>query len=130
MKPSARSVPAQDQEQLVTVDAMQMCTEVRRRALGGRWSYANSGVFAGTASGLSDVLGRLHALAMAGHFEDQGMVSLVGCHPPAVYARGGLTRTSLHRIRMPANLPTRNLPTPSPHHSVANTHPNTPAPHP
>ena len=49
---SARGVPAQEPGQLVTVDAMQMCTEVRRRALGGRWSYANSGVFAGTASGL------------------------------------------------------------------------------
>jgi hypothetical protein len=77
----------------VTVDAVQMCAEVRRRALGGRWSYANSGVFAGTASGLSDVLGRLHALAMAGHFEDQGMVSHDprGCPPACALATHATT---------------------------------------
>ena len=83
----------------MTVDAVQMCAEVRRRALGGRWSYANSGVFAGTASGLSDVLGRLHALAMAGHFEDQGMVSHDprGCLPACALAIAGYP--CYHRVR-------------------------------
>lgn len=72
----------QRREQLSRVDAVQMCSEVKRRAYGGLWSYANSGVFAGTVRGLDDALRRLHSLAMAGHFEDQGMFHLTMLQHP------------------------------------------------
>ena len=55
----------------VVVDADQMCAEVARRARRGYWSYANSGVFAGRVGGVHAALGRLNALALSGHFEDQ-----------------------------------------------------------
>lgn len=60
-----------------TVEASQMCAELRERAgAGSLWEYPNSGVFAGSVKAVRESLRRVRGLVLRGHFEDQGMFGL------------------------------------------------------